>query len=149
MAVIAPALGSRIVAYSCVWSWHVQSVTKVSQMVTGRLARRPIQFERHWPGDPTTGQRGGAGRSAATAPPALDGPSPIPQPRALKPSTQVDLRYFCDRLYIHIQGLGQQRILKIAKGGGGLGGRHFTQGGRPTVVIGGTFWRNFSSLEGI
>ena len=39
---------------------YVQSVTKVSQMVTGRLACRPIQFERHWPGDPTTGQRGGA-----------------------------------------------------------------------------------------
>ena len=67
----------------------VQSVTKVSQMVTGRLTRRPIQFERHWPGDPTTGQRGG---SAATAPSALKGPSPIPQPGALKLSTQVDLR---------------------------------------------------------
>ena len=65
-------------------------------MVTGRLARRPIQFERHWPGDPTTGQRGG---STATAPPALDVPSPIPQPGTLKLSTQVDLRYFCDRLY--------------------------------------------------
>ena len=53
----------------------------LSQMVTGRLVRRPIQFERHWPRDPTTGQRGG---SAATAPPALVGPSPIPQPGALK-----------------------------------------------------------------
>ena len=45
------------------------------------------------------GQRG---RSVATAPPALDGPSPIPQPGALKLSTQVDLRYFCDRLYIRV-----------------------------------------------
>ena len=38
---------------------------------------------------------------------------------------------------------------KSRRGGGqGLGGRHFTQGGRRTVVIGGTFGRNFSSLEG-
>ena len=29
-----------------------------------------------------------------------------------------------------------------------LGGRHFTQGGRRTVVIGGTFQSDFSSLEG-
>ena len=43
----------------------------------------------------------------------------------------------------------QQRIWKIENGGGqGLGGRHFTQGGCPTVVIGGTFRRNFSLLEG-
>ena len=45
---------------------HVQSVTKVSQMVTGRLACRPTQFERHWPGDPTTGQRGGPKSIAET-----------------------------------------------------------------------------------
>ena len=33
------------------------------------------------------------------------------------------------------------------EGGQGLGGRHFTQGGRPTVVNGGTFRRNFSGLR--
>ena len=37
---------------------------------------------------------------------------------------------------------------KSRGGGGGLGGRHFTQGGRRTEVIGGTFRRDFSSLEG-
>ena len=42
----------------------------------------------------------------------------------------------------------QQRIWKIAKGGKGPGGRHFTQGGRSTVVIGGTLRRNFLLLEG-
>ena len=47
-------------------------------------------------------RRAAVARSAATAPPALDSPSPIPQPGALKLSTQVDLRYFCDRLYIAI-----------------------------------------------
>ena len=30
-------------------------------------------------------------------------------------------------------------------GGQGLGGRHFNQGGRPTVVIGVTFQRDFSA----
>ena len=77
----------------------VQSVTKVSQMVTGRLARRPIQFERHWPGDPTTGQRGGAPRSGrpvrSDSPFCLDGPSPIPQPGALKLSSSQP-RWICD-----------------------------------------------------
>ena len=33
-------------------------------------------------------------------------------------------------------------------GGQGIGGRHFTQGGRSTVVIGGTFRRNFFGPEG-
>ena len=33
-------------------------------------------------------------------------------------------------------------------GGQGLGGRRFTQGGRRTVVIGRTFRRDYSSLEG-
>ena len=42
----------------------------------------------------------------------------------------------------------QQRIYKIAKGGQGLVRLNFTQGGRPTVVIGGTFRRKFSSLKG-
>ena len=37
---------------------------------------------------------------------------------------------------------------KSRRGGGqGPGGRHFTQGGRRTVVIGGTFRRNFSGLR--
>ena len=36
---------------------------------------------------------------------------------------------------------------KSRRGGQGLGARHFTQGGRRTVVIGGTFRRNFSGLR--
>ena len=38
--------------------------------------------------------------------------------------------------------------LENREGGQGLRGRHFTQGGRCTVVIGGTFRRDFSSLGG-
>ena len=39
-------------------------------------------------------------------------------------------------------------VFRKSRGGQGLGGCHFTQGGRRTVVIGGTFRRDFSSLEG-
>ena len=53
-------------------------------------------------------------------------------------------------LKIGIPCLWISSVFTKSRGGQGLGGRHFTQGGRPTVVIaiGGTFRGKFSSLEG-
>ena len=49
----------------------------------------------------------------------------------------------------HHRAFRSAAYLENREGGQGLGGRHFTQqGGRSTVVIGGTFRRDFSSLEG-
>ena len=63
--------------------------------------------------------------------------------------------FYCYLVYLHsrVNSFFNPRpaaYLQNRVGGGQeLGGRHFTQGGRPEVVIGGTFRRNFSSLEGV